>query len=82
MFSDRHSLETTCPRYWKSVIQRAEFTDIDVTWTDANELRVEMDGESTPVESGVPVVPLRDKKRRHGSRKPRPQRSEGTARAE
>ena len=43
MFSDGHSLETTCPRYWQSVIQRAELINIDITWTDANELRVEMD---------------------------------------
>lgn len=43
MFSDGPSLETTCPRYWRPAIQRAELAHIDVTWTGSTELRVEMD---------------------------------------
>ena len=43
MFNDGPSLETTCPRYWKPVLRRAELADIEVTWTGTNELRVEMD---------------------------------------
>lgn len=43
MFNDGPSLETTCPRYWRPVLRRAELANIDVDWTGPNELRVEMD---------------------------------------
>jgi hypothetical protein len=43
LFNDGPSLETTCPRYWSSAVQRAELADVDVTWTGPNELRVEME---------------------------------------
>lgn len=43
IFNDGPSLETTCPRYWKPVLRRAELASIDVTWTGPNELWVEMD---------------------------------------
>ncbi|WP_227353033.1 hypothetical protein [Haladaptatus salinisoli] len=43
MFNDGPSLDTTCPRYWKPVLERADLASVDVTWTGPNELRVEMD---------------------------------------
>ncbi len=42
IYSDGLSLETTCSRYWNPAIQQASLTNIDVTWTGPNELRVEM----------------------------------------
>ena len=43
IYSDGRSLETTCARYWNPALSHASLTDIDVTWTGPNELRVEMD---------------------------------------
>lgn len=43
IYSDGRSLETTCSRYWNPAIQHASLTNIDVTWTGPNELRVEME---------------------------------------
>ena len=43
IYSDGPSLETTCSRYWNPAIQHASLTNIEVTWTGPNELRVEMD---------------------------------------
>lgn len=42
MYNDGPSIETTCPRYWRPTLERAELADVDVTWTGPNELRVEM----------------------------------------
>jgi hypothetical protein len=43
IYSDDISLNTTCSRYWNPAIQQASLTDIVVTWTGPNELRVEME---------------------------------------
>lgn len=43
IFNDGPSVETTCPRYWKPTLERAELASVDVCWTGPNELRIEMD---------------------------------------
>lgn len=43
IFNDGPSIETTCPRYWHPILERAELASIDVDWTGPNELRIEMD---------------------------------------
>lgn len=43
IYVDGPSLETACPRYWEPATQAVAFASIDVRWTGANDLRVEMD---------------------------------------
>lgn len=43
MFVDGPSIDTACPRYWGPATERARFSNIDVTWTGPNELRVDAD---------------------------------------
>lgn len=43
MYSDKPSLNTTCPRWWGPALRHAELTRIEVTWTGPNQLRVEME---------------------------------------
>ena len=43
IFNDGPSTDTTCPRYWHPILERAELASIDVDWTGPNELRIEMD---------------------------------------
>ena len=58
MFNDGPSLETTCPRYWKPVLQQARLASIDVTWTGSNELRVEMDEPELAWTMSMTATPL------------------------
>jgi hypothetical protein len=43
IYVDGPFLETACPRYWEPATQTVDFASIDVRWTGANDLRVEMD---------------------------------------
>lgn len=43
IFNDGPSTETTCPRYWHPILERAELASIDIDWTGPNELQIEMD---------------------------------------
>lgn len=46
IFNDGPSTETTCPRYWHPILERAELATIDVVWTGPSEVRIEMDEPS------------------------------------
>jgi hypothetical protein len=43
IYNDGPSLRTTCPRWWGAALAHAELTNIELSWTGANELRVEME---------------------------------------
>jgi hypothetical protein len=43
IYVDGPFLETACPRYWEPATRKVGFASIDVRWTGANDLRVEMD---------------------------------------
>jgi hypothetical protein len=61
LHNDGPSLEETCPRWWGPVVDHADLTDIDVTWTGPNRLRVTMDEpplEWTMTMSAPPTVRL------------------------
>lgn len=43
IYNDGPSLRTTCPRVWGPALRHADLTEIKLTWTGPNELRVEME---------------------------------------
>lgn len=43
IYNDGHSLDTTCPRWWKPALEHAGLTDIELSWTGPNDLRVSME---------------------------------------